>query len=195
MDLSQRVRTILLKPREAWPEIRDEGSTLPDLFVSYAAPLAAVPALAGFIGTSVVGIPLLASRYRAPLLEGLGSAVVYYMLALAAVALIAIIIYLLAPYFGSQKDFSRALRLTVFSATPWWMSGALLVIPSLSPLATLLSLYGLYLLYVGLPALMGTPRAKALPYVVLIAVAGVIASVLVSSLTTLIFPAGRAGLL
>lgn len=194
MDIVERVQQILLRPRQAWHEIRDEQTSTRDLF-PYVALLGIIPAVAGFIGMSLVGISFLTTRYRAPVLEGFGAAIVSYVLTIVAVFAMGMIIDMLAPYFSSQKDISRALKLAVFSATPSWVAGALLVIPALAPLVTLLSLYGFYLLYLGLPVLMGTPRTKTLPYVIVILVTGIIASLLISSLTTLIFPWGRIGVL
>ena len=75
----------------------------------------------------------------------------------------ALIIDALAPSFQAQKNFPNALKLSVYSHTPFWLAGIFLLIPGLSFL-TLLGFYGLYLLWLGLPPLMRAPSDRALVY-------------------------------
>ena len=76
------------------------------------------------------------------------------------VYIIASVIDLLAPRFGGQKNFANALKLSVYSHTPLWLAGIFLLIPGLNFLL-ILGLYGLYLLWTGLPLLMRVPDEQA----------------------------------
>jgi len=78
MDLVSRVKAILLKPGETWPEIKNEPATVKDLFTSYAAILAAIPPIASFIGFSLIGMSVLGFYYRMPLGSGIGHLVVSF---------------------------------------------------------------------------------------------------------------------
>jgi hypothetical protein len=53
-----RVKSILLSPRTAWPEIGAEPATIPGLYTGYIMILAALPAVFGFIKSSVIGYSL-----------------------------------------------------------------------------------------------------------------------------------------
>jgi hypothetical protein len=162
MDLIARVRGILLDPQAEWPIIERESGDPSFLFTTYVAVLALIPALAGFIGTVLIGVTVpVIGTVRMPLLSGLFHAVFGYVLTFVIVYVVAIIVDALAPTFGGQKNFQNALKLTVYSYTPAWLAGIFLLIPGLRFL-TLLSLYGLYLLYTGLPPLMKAPKDKAL---------------------------------
>src|SRR4030042_963604 len=55
MNLVARVQAILLKPKEEWVKIKDEPTTIQQLFVPYAVILAAIPAVAQFLGWAVIG--------------------------------------------------------------------------------------------------------------------------------------------
>ena len=68
MDLVSRVKAILLKPNDTWPEIKNEPATVKDLFTSYAAILAAIPPIASFIGFSLDRHV----RFRVPLSHAFG---------------------------------------------------------------------------------------------------------------------------
>ena len=77
--LIARVKAIILTPAKEWLAIDAEASSPRAIYIQYVAPLAAIGALAGFIGRSIVGvsIPFLGT-YRTPFFSGLVMAVVMY---------------------------------------------------------------------------------------------------------------------
>jgi hypothetical protein len=161
MQLIERVKAILLTPRTEWPVIERERATMSDLFIKYVAILAAIPEVAHIIGQSLVG----ATRVSIGAL--LLRAVIAYAVTLAMVYIIAGVIDLLAPRFGGKKNFPNALKLSVYSHTPLWLAGIFLLIPGLNFLL-ILGVYGLYLLWIGLPMLMQTPNERAFPYAIFV---------------------------
>jgi hypothetical protein len=114
MNIVQRVKDILLKPKETWTEIKNEPATIRELYTSYAAWLAAIPAIASFIGLSLIGFSALTFHYRMPLIRGLSHALVSYVLTLVGIYIVALIIDALAPSFGSQKNQVNALKVLLF---------------------------------------------------------------------------------
>ena len=56
MALIDRVKDILLKPKDTWPVIEGEETTPASLYKDYLMILAAIPAVCGFIGMSLIGI-------------------------------------------------------------------------------------------------------------------------------------------
>ena len=166
MDIVQRVQSIILKPKAEWVKIKAEPSTVAGLFTSYAMILAAIPAGAQFLGNILVGSRLpFVGLYRWSIGRALGNAIVSYIFALAAVYLFALIINELAPNFGSAKNMTSALKLSVYSMTPGWVAGILYIIPGLWILGILASLYGLYVLYLGFDTpMMETPKDKVMSY-------------------------------
>ena len=70
MALIERVKSILVKPKETWPVIAAEGGDVASLYTGYVMILAAIPAVAGFIGLSLVGINVMGASYRTPILGG-----------------------------------------------------------------------------------------------------------------------------
>jgi hypothetical protein len=166
MDLVQRVQGILLKPKEEWVKIKGESATVADLFKSYAMVLAAVPAVAQFLGNVLIGrrIPFV-GFYKWDVGRALGNAVFTYLFALATVYLFALIINALAPNFASPQNMTSALKLAVYSMTPGWVAGVFYIIPALWVLGILAGLYGLYILYLGFETpMMDTPKEKVMPY-------------------------------
>ena len=173
-----RVRAIMLTPHTEWLAIEREAGALSALFIRYVAILAAIPALARFIGGSLIG------GYT-PILSGLMYAVAGYVLTFVLVGGVALIANVLAPTFDSPKNFPGALRLTVYAYTPVWLAGIFLLVPGLSFLS-ILGLYGVYLLWVGLPVMMATPVRQALPYAASIAAAALVLEILLRIILALI---------
>jgi Yip1 domain len=177
MDLVERVKAILLTPKTEWPVIAREPGDVAYLFKNYVAILAAIPAVCGLIGAVIAGAPIGAALLLA---------ILRYLLTFVIVYVVALIVDALAPTFGSQKSMDNALKLTVYSATPVWVAGIFLLIPSLSFLTFIASLYGLYLMWLGLPPLMKTPEDKSVLYVVAVFVALIVVSLIIGAIMALI---------
>jgi len=188
MNLVQRAKNILLTPKTEWPVIAAEPQTVQTLYTQYAMILAAIPAVAGFIGMSLIGVSNFAFSYRVPIGSGLAQMVLGYVLGLGAVYVLALIIDALAPQFGGTKDFISALKVSVFASTASWVAGIFMIIPMLGILAVLGSLYGLYLLYTGLSPLMKSPPDRSVPYTVVIIIAAIVLFVVVAALSAIVVP-------
>ena len=169
--IQARATKILTDPKNEWPVIEREATTVNQLFMGYIGPLAAVAAIAGFIGRTFVGVSLGAfGTYRTPFVSGLVGACIGFVLALVGVYVSALIISKLAPTFQSTPDDRQALKLVAYAETPVWIAGILAILPLLGSLAMLIGgLYAIYLFYLGLPVMMKTPQDKVVPYMVVAA--------------------------
>lgn len=186
MDLQTRVRRILTVPREEWPVIKTEPGDPAYVYTKYVLILAAIPAICMFIGWVVIGQSMpFVGRFRLPVFGGLRMAIFQYCGALLSVYVSAFVIAKLAPTFDSKPDLNQALKLVAYSMTPAWIAGVLYIIPALGVLVILAGLYGLYLLYIGMPVLMETPEPKVVGYLVL----SIVVIIIVMFIVALIFGA------
>ena len=181
MNLVDRVKGILLTPRKEWPVIEAESATTTSIYSKYVIPLAAIPAVAGFIGTSLIGVGIMGASIRVPISTGITGAVVRYVLSLVTVYVLALIIDALAPSFGGTKSPIQALKVAAYASTASWVAGIFLVLPGLSLLG-LLGLYSLYLLFLGLPVLMKAPQDKSLAYTLVVVVGAIVLFVVVGAI-------------
>jgi hypothetical protein len=174
MNLTERVKNILVQPVEEWRVIEKEPTTTGDLYTSYIMALAAIGPVASIVGLSLIGfyVPM-GGTYRVPLMTAIGHAVVTYVLALAGVYVLALIIDALAPTFNGTKNFTQALKVATYSFTAGWLVGIFNLIPALAFLQ-IFGLYSLYLLYLGLPVLMKSPEDKTLAYTIVVIIAGIV---------------------
>ena len=187
MDLKTRARNIVMAPDSEWSVIAEENTPTGTLITGYVVPLAAIGAVAGFIGGSIVGISLpFMGRYRVPITAGLATAVFMLVMAVVGVFILGLIINALAPTFGAQKNSAQALKLAVYSYTPAWLAGVFQILPMLSALGILAGLYGLYLLYLGIPRLMQCPKEKAVGYTAVVVVCAIVLSIVVMGIGGLV---------
>ncbi|MBI5027217.1 MAG: YIP1 family protein [Nitrospirae bacterium] len=180
MGIIERVKNILLNPKEEWPVIAGEQATVAGLYTGYAIPLAAIPVVSSFIGMSFFGMTMpfgghLGVSFSYLILWGFLS----YVSSLVGVYIIALIVNALAPAFSAEKNLIQALKLAVYSSTPAWIAGALHIVPMLGILAIIGSLYGIYLIYLGLPHLMKVPGEKAVGYTVAVVLAAIVTYVII----------------
>jgi hypothetical protein len=179
MGLVDRVKNILLNPRQEWEVIDAEAATTGSLYTGYILPLAAIPPVCQAIGYSVFGIRLpFVGVWRTPIGSAVTSAVVTYVLTLIGVFVLALIIDALAPTFSGTKNQTQALKVAAYSYTPAWVVGIFSLIPGLRFLG-ILGLYSLYLLYLGLPVLMKSPKEKAFGYTAVVIIVGIVLAVII----------------
>jgi hypothetical protein len=187
VNIVERAKNILLTPSAEWDKIAGEEHTVQGLYTGWIMILAAIPAIAGFIGLSLIGMSAFGFSYRVPITYGIGNAIVSYLLGLASVYVMALIIDELASKFGGQKDFAQAFKVAAFTPTASWLAGIFSIIPALSILG-ILGLYSLYLLYVGAPKLMKVPDEKATSYVVVVIICAIVVFLIIGALSALTIP-------
>jgi hypothetical protein len=179
--LVDRVRNILTQPAAEWPVIAGEPATIGSLYTGYIIPLAAIPAVAAFIGRLVFAHNIVIS---------LVLGVMTYILSLIVVFVLGFIAAALAPSFGGVNDQVQGLKWAAYSSTAAWVAGIFNVIPILGPLIALLgSLYSLYLLYLGTVPVMRVPQEKAIGYAVVVILCYIVLTVIIGAVVGIVIAA------
>ncbi|MFH1195403.1 MAG: Yip1 family protein [bacterium] len=193
MNLFERVKNILLSPAKEWEVVKAEQATVADLFTKYAMILAAIPAIAGFIGYSVFGISLgIFGSYRVPIGTGILWAVLTYVLSLVGVFVIGFIIDALATSFGSTKDLTQSMKVAVYSYTASWIGGIFMIFPTIGFLAGIAGIYSLVLIYMGLQRVKDVPKDKMVGYFVVTLILAIVVYFVIGAITGAIAFSGMA---
>ena len=190
--LIDRAKNIILKPTEEWTKIEAEKPTIQSLYTGYIMPLAAIPIIAGAIGTLIFGIGGMGFMIRMSPVAVIVGAVVQYAFALAGVYIMGLVINALADTFGAKKDEMQALKVAAYSGTAAWLAGVFGLFPPLALLA-IVGLYSLFLLYRGLPILMKAPADKALGYTASVVVVLLVVGIVFAALSSCVVGIGRIG--
>jgi hypothetical protein len=173
MNAVERAKKILLTPSAEWEVIKGETPTVVDLFTRYVMILAAIPAVASFLGWSVLGYSAMGTTYRVPIAEGLANVVLTYVLTLGSVYAMALVIDFVAAHFQGERDFMQALKIAAYFPTSWWIAGIFSLMPTLAILSVAGGLHSLWILYTGLGPLMQIPEDRRANYsgvIVLVAI-------------------------
>ena len=175
---------VVKSPASVMTAYKDADIGINSLMINYVAVLAAVPFIAtligdlwyyglfgyfGFLGFSGYGFAIL-------------SAILTYILDIIAVFIVGFLTWKLAPSFGTTTTQVRATRLAAYAFTPAFLIAILNIIPFIGFLEILGLLYGLYILYLGLPILLNTPRDRALTYVIVVVVVTLIVYVVIGAI-------------
>ena len=194
MSLVDRVKNILLTPKTEWDVVAGETTAGPALVTGYVLPLAAVSAIAGFIGAVLIGVSMpFAGTVRVGMTFGLVTAIIQIVMAVVMVYVVGFVIDFLAPTFGGQKNFPQALKVAIYAYTPVWVAGVLKIIPMLGILVLLAALYAFYLLYLGLPRLMRSPPEKAAGYTVVVVIASIVLAIIIGVVSGAVLHFGMPG--
>lgn len=181
MRLVDRAKNIIVTPKTEWDAVAADATPTKDLVVQYVLPLAAVAAVAAFIGLVFVGQsmgPL--GTFRIGIGAGLASLVFQIVMSVAMVFVVGFIIDALAPTFGGQKGMDQAVKVAAYSYTPVWLVGVLSILPALGLLGIIAGLYAIYLLYLGLPRVMKAPQEKAAGYTAVVVVVAIVAGFVIA---------------
>jgi hypothetical protein len=183
--LIERVKNIVLSPKLEWPVIAPEPTSTTQLYFSYVMPLSALAAVLSFVHTSIIGVNVpFAGTIRTPIASGLLYSIVAFGFSLVGLFLLGLIINALAPSFSGVRDQRQALKVAAYSMTPGYLSAALALSPVLPTLLQLIAgLYGIYVLYLGLPILMRSPRDKAVGYTASVVICTILLGILLGVLS------------
>jgi hypothetical protein len=165
MSLIDRAKNIIMTPKTEWAAIAAEDANVNSIFTGYVVPFLVLDAAAAFIGHAFIWG---GGHYGDFAMKwGIYNAMLTLIGGALGVWLTAMIVNALAPSFGSEKNMGRAMQLVAYSYTPAWVGGLLMIFPPLSWVGMLFGIYGLYLIFLGLPHTMKTPSDKVVTYMVI----------------------------
>jgi len=184
--LVSRAKSILLTPKTEWPVIAAEPESVGGLYTGYIMIMAAIPIVIRLLSSTIVGVsvPTLGT-FRVGASYAITFAVVGYLTALAGVYIVALIVDGLAPTFGGTKDRMQALKVVAYSYTATWVASIVGIVPSgaLTVLALLAGLvYGIYLLWLGLPVTMKNPPDRSGGYTAVTIIVAIVVYVILAIL-------------
>jgi hypothetical protein len=167
MSLVDRLKGILLDPKNEWPKIAAEPATVQSIYTGWIMILAAIGPLVMIVAFGALGL-------------GVRVAIAAYINALVSTAVLALIVDALTPSFGGSKDYTAALKLVAYSVTPVWVAQILLILPFLGMVVMLAAaIYACYLFFLGAPVIKKSSSEKAVPFTIVVLLCAIVLSYLV----------------
>ncbi|CNB47404.1 Yip1 family protein [Yersinia intermedia] len=155
---------LLTHPSQELQQIKREGESVRHLYAHHVLLMAAIPVICAFIGTTQVGWNFGDGQVikLAPL-TATYSAIIFYVLILAAVALMGRVIYWMARRYESRPSWQSCTLFAGYAATPMFLAGVVALYPIiwLCLLVGIIALcYAGYLMYLGIPTFLNIDRQE-----------------------------------
>lgn len=186
---------LFVNAEKEWKSIRRQRCTVLQCYLSHVLFLAAIPAVSGYIGTTQIGWQI----GNAPVVKlthesALGIAILFYITMLVAVFTLGKLICWMGQTYGArQRSLGQCTALAAYTATPLFLIGIMLLYPVLW-LNLLIGLpalaYTVYLLYTGVPIMMGIPKERGFLYSSAVLAVGLVMLVGVLAATVILWSAG-----
>mgnify|MGYP002065072621 CR=1 FL=1 len=177
----QHVWGLFTNPKREWVAIRDDECTIGKCYAVHVLILAAIPAISGFIGTTQFGWQIGAGDPVKLTLESAGLiAVLYYMAMLVGVFSLGWMIHWMGGTYGADVQLSQCVVLAAYTATPLFLIGLMELYPVLwlNMVVGIPALaYTVYLLYTGVPVMMGISEERGFLFSSAVLAVGLVAFV------------------
>ena len=187
---------LIFNPKSEWKSIKEERCTVGKCFCSHVLILSAIPAIAGYIGTTQVGWSFGAGEvHKLTPDSALQIAILTYLTMLVAVFSLGKAIHWMGQTYGSKQTFPQAIALAAYTATPLWLIGIFFLYPVLwfNMLIGLPALaYTVYLLYAGVPVMMGVSQERGFLFASAVLGVGLVMLVAVLAATVILWSMGIA---
>lgn len=165
MNLIERVKNILTTPKTEWGKISLVPQSMGAVIGSYVVPLVLIGGIATFIGYAFIGFNY--GFFRMTGTEwGIKMAIIQIVSVIVGVVVTAFVVDALAPSFGSEKNINKSTQLVAYGYTPAFIGAIFNIFPAIALIGSLLGLYGIYLMYLGLGPIKKTPEDKKVIYLV-----------------------------
>ena len=190
----QHVWGLFTNPKREWESIRDDKCTIGKCYAVHVLLLAAIPAISGFIGTTQFGWQIGIGDPIKLTLESAGMiAVLYYLAMLVGVYSIGWMIHWMAGTYGASPMLSQCVVLAAYTATPLFLIGLMELYPVLwlNMVVGIVALcYSVYLLYTGVPVMMGISEDRGFLFSSAVLGVGLVAFVALLAVTALLWGMG-----
>ena len=195
MKVVNQAKDICFNPKGTLKKLKDEKITKESLLIYLG--IVALPTLIGvIIGQGIVGVSVgwgfYSYSYTVPLGWAVAGGISQYILMIISVIVFGYVVNFLAPSFSSKQNLMQSMKLVAYAITPVLIAGIFNIFPPLSIIVFLALIYSLYILYIGLPIYLETPKNEKriiyiivaiVIYAVIIIVIGIIVSALMWGLT------------
>ena len=184
-----RLKGILLQPGATWKAIDGEFTKPGSIYMNWVLPLALIGPICGAIGTFVFGMSFgVVGFYRLPIMNIVTILAVDYVLGVVGVWVLSLVISLLAPTFGGQRNDVQGLKVAAYATTAWFVAGVFQLLPQLALVRVLVSLYSVYLVFSGVPLVMKPSKDQAMGYAIVAVLGAIVVALLVLAIHTAFAP-------
>lgn len=185
---------LMLRPDYEWKNIRREDHSLIKLYLQYIMPLALIPVASAYFGTTQVGWQIgNGDPIRLAESSALKLCALSYVAMLVGIYVLGKFIDFFAATYGVQEQQTKGVVLATYVTTPLFIAGIAACYPDLllNMLVGLVAVgYSVYLLYEGLPILMGIPAERGFLFASSVLTVGLVMLVALIAISVVLWSLG-----
>jgi hypothetical protein len=181
---------LLVNPVQGWQNVATRPVPLVRRVVFHTLVWALVPAVCWYIGITVVGWQVGEEpRMRMTPESALRICLLFYAAMVAGVIVLGYLVHWMAStYAATASSLAKGVTIVTFTATPFFLAGLLGLKPALwvdIVIGTIVAVYCIYLLYLGVPIVMEVPPERGFLFasaVIGVALVGIVAAMSATAL-------------
>ena len=151
----RRIARLFVRPLQEWERIAREPTSVDTLIRCCIVPLALLPPMATYIGMRTFDAEWDPDHgFFVPSELIFSAAATTLFTIIVSIFVLAGIFVVLAPMFGSVRDYRAALNLASYGAAPLLIAGATLILPAMVIVASVGLVHSLFLYWVGASAVL-----------------------------------------
>jgi hypothetical protein len=165
-SIVDRAKNICVDPAGAMETVRNESTTIPEIYKKYLIIIAAVGPVFLWLKFCIIGTGVGIVTYRAPIFSTLIHFILQYAVSLVSIYAGALILEKLASKFDGTASITNTFKLLAYGSTPGILAYVFLIIPGLGYLLLMAGgIYSIYIIYNNLPKFVDVPEAKRAQYI------------------------------
>jgi len=166
VETLRRIVYIIFRPKAEWDRIASETTSVDALLRHYILPLAMLAPIATVIGMKVFDRTWdPAHGYMVPGDQIFAAGAATYFAIIASIFALAGIFVLIAPMFGTARDYLAALKVATYGAIPVLLAGATLLLPAMVVVGMAGLCHTFYLFWLGVRRVLGVPAGGGAEFV------------------------------
>ena len=166
MEALRRIFRIVFHPRDEWGRIAKEDIAFGVLIRRYILPLSLLAPVASVVGMTFFDATWDARHgYRVPEQAIVAAGATTLFALILSVFALAGIFVLIAPMYGSSRNYRDALKVATFGAVPVMLAGATLLLPVMAIVGVEALVHSLFLFWLGASEVLHVRRGEQAEFV------------------------------
>jgi len=185
---------IIFSPHAGWEAIRDQEDSPLLTYLKFVIPIALLPAIAWYYGSVEIGWQLGDRVIKLTSESAMQIMVLFYLAMLVGTAVLGMMVHWMAEtYEADTSSFSKGIRIAAYTLTPLFLCGATGFYPMLwldMLLGCAAAAYAVYLLYIGVPIVMGIPSERGFLFASAMVAVGLVGCAAMLAVTVILWEMG-----
>jgi len=166
VEALRRIFRIVFHPRDEWGRIANEDIAFGVLIRRYILPLSLLAPVATVVGMTFFDATWDARHgYRVPEQAIMAAGATTLFALILSVFALAGIFVLIAPMYGSSRNYRDALKVATFGAVPVMLAGATLLLPVMAIVGVVALVHSLFLFWLGASEVLHVRRGEQAEFV------------------------------